>query len=62
MAVIERRIEETKSAKPSLDQFWAGQISASKDVRTIYNSKEEAEKTGKECSGYITTSKIEWEE
>ena len=27
----------------------------------IYNSKEEAEKVGSECSGYITTSKIEWE-
>ena len=28
----------------------------------IYNSKEEAEKVGNECSGYITTSKIEWED
>ena len=27
-----------------------------------FTSKEEAEKTGKECSGYITTPKIEWEE
>ena len=24
MAAIEKRIEETKSAKPSFDQFWAG--------------------------------------
>ena len=28
----------------------------------IYNSKEEAEKVGNECSGYMTTSKIEWED
>ena len=29
----------------------------------IFKTKEEAEKTGKECSGYyMTTSKIEWEE
>ena len=28
----------------------------------IHNSKEEAEKFGKESSNYITTSKIEWEE
>ena len=38
MAEIERRIEETKSAKPSFDQFWAGQISAFKGVRTIISS------------------------
>ena len=28
----------------------------------IFKTKEEAEKTGKECTGYITTSKIEWED
>ena len=28
----------------------------------IFKTKEEAEKTGKECMGYITTTKIEWEE
>ena len=28
----------------------------------IFKTKEEAEETGKECMGYITTSKIEWEE
>lgn len=38
MAEIERRIEETKSAKPSFDQFWAGQISAFEGVRTIISS------------------------
>ena len=27
----------------------------------IFKTKEEAEETGKECSGYIKTSKIEWE-
>ena len=43
MAVIERRIEETKSAKPSFDQFWAGQISAFKGVRTIISSLQQEE-------------------
>ena len=38
IAAIERRIEETKSAKPSFDQFWAGQISAFEGVRTIISS------------------------
>lgn len=38
IAEIERRIEETKSMKPSFDQFWAGQISAFKGVRTIIAS------------------------
>ena len=38
IAEIERRIEETKSMKPSFDQFWAGQISAFKGVRTIIDS------------------------
>ena len=28
----------------------------------IFKTKEDAEKTGKECQGYIKTSKIEWEE
>ena len=31
-------------------------------VCPIFESKEEAEKVGNECSGYITTSKIEWED
>ena len=43
MAAIERRIEETKSAKPSFDQFWAGQISAFKGVRTIISSLQQEE-------------------
>lgn len=43
MAEIERRIEETKSAKPSFDQFWAGQISAFKGVRTIISSLQQEE-------------------
>ena len=43
MAVIERRIEETKSMKPSFDQFWAGQISAFKGVRTIISSLQQEE-------------------
>lgn len=30
IAEIQKRIEETKSMKPSFDQFWAGQISAFK--------------------------------
>ena len=38
IAEIERRIEETKSMKPSFDQFWAGQISAFKGVRNIIDS------------------------
>ena len=38
ITAIERRIEETKSAKPSFDQFWAGQISAFEGVRTIISS------------------------
>ena len=37
-AEIERRIEETKSMKPSFDQFLAGQISAFKGVKTIIAS------------------------
>ena len=43
MAEIERRIEETKSAKPSFDQFWAGQISAFEGVRTIISSLQQKE-------------------
>ena len=43
MAEIERRIEETKSAKPSFDQFWAGQISAFKGVKTIISSLQQEE-------------------
>lgn len=35
---IEKRIEETKSMKPSFDKFWAGQISAFKGVITIIAS------------------------
>ena len=38
IAEIERRIEETKSMKPTFDQFWAGQISAFKGVLKIVNS------------------------
>lgn len=38
IAAIERRTEESKSMKPSFDQFWAGQISAFKGVRTIIAS------------------------
>ena len=38
IAEIERRIEETKSMKPSFDQFWAGQISAFKGVENIITS------------------------
>ena len=38
IAEIERRIEETKSMKPSFNQFWAGQISAFKGVKTIITS------------------------
>lgn len=29
---------------------------------SIFKSKEDAEKTGKDCNNYITTVKIEWEE
>ena len=29
---------------------------------SIFKSKEDAEKTGRDCSNYITTIKIEWEE
>ena len=43
MAAIEKRIEETKSAKPSFDQFWAGQISAFEGVRTIISSLQQEE-------------------
>lgn len=43
IAEIERRIEETKSMKPSFDQFWAGQISAFKGVRTIISSLQQEE-------------------
>ena len=43
MAEIERRIEETKSAKPSFDQFWAGQISAFEGARTIISSLQQEE-------------------
>ena len=43
IAAIERRIEETKSAKPSFDQFWAGQISAFEGVRTIISSLQQEE-------------------
>ena len=38
IAEIERRIEETKSMKPTFDQFWAGQISAFKGALKIVNS------------------------
>lgn len=38
ISAIERRIEETKSMKPSFDKFWAGQISAFKGVITIIAS------------------------
>ena len=37
-AEIQKRIEETKSMKPSFDQFWAGQISAFKGVIKIAES------------------------
>ena len=37
-AEIERRIEETKSMKPSFDQFWSGQISAFKGAIKIAES------------------------
>ena len=40
---IERRIEETKSMKPSFDQFGAGQISAFKGVKTIIASLQQEE-------------------
>ena len=41
---IERRIEETKSMKPSFDKFWAGQISAFKGVITIIASLQQEQK------------------
>ena len=44
IAEIERRIEETKSMKPSFDKFWAGQISAFKGVRTIIASFQQEQK------------------
>ena len=28
----------------------------------VYESKEEAEETGKSCGNYVTTAKIEWDE
>ena len=37
-AEIQKRIEETKSMKPSFDQFWAGQISAFKGTIKITES------------------------
>ena len=37
-AEIQKRIEETKSMKPSFDQFWAGQISAFKGAIKIAES------------------------
>ena len=43
IAKIERRIEETKSMKPSFDQFWAGQISAFKGVENIIDSLQKEE-------------------
>ena len=44
IAEIERRIEETKSMKPSFDKFWAGQISAFKGVITIIASLQQEQK------------------
>ena len=38
IAEIKRQIEETKSMKPSFDQFWAGQISAFKGAIKIAES------------------------
>ena len=43
IAAIEKRIEETKSAKPSFDQFWAGQISTFEGARTIISSLQQEE-------------------
>ena len=43
IAEIERRIEETKSMKPSFDQFCAGQISAFKGVENIITSLQKEE-------------------
>lgn len=43
IAEIERRIEETKSMKPSFDQFWAGQISAFKGAIKIAESLQQEE-------------------
>ena len=45
MAEIERRIEETKSMKPSFDQFWAGQISAFKGAIKIAESLQQDKET-----------------
>ena len=44
IAEIERRIEETKSMKPTFDQFWAGQISAFKGALEIVKSLQQDEK------------------
>ena len=44
ISAIERRIEETKSMKPSFDKFWAGQISAFKGVITIISSLQQEQK------------------
>ena len=44
ISAIERRIEETKSMKPSFDKFWAGQISAFKGVITIIASLQQEQK------------------
>lgn len=41
IAEIDRRIKETKSTKPLFDQFWAGQISALKGVKTIITSHQQ---------------------
>ena len=43
IAAIERRIEETKSMKPSFDQFWARQISVFKGVKNIITSLQNEE-------------------
>ena len=43
IAEIERLIEETKSMKPSFDQFWAGQISVFKGVKNIITSLQNEE-------------------
>ena len=40
-AEIQKRIEETKSMKPSFDQFWAGQISAFKGCLNVIDSLEQ---------------------
>lgn len=46
IAAIERRMEESKSMEPSFDQFWAGQISAFKGVRTIIASLQQEQQEG----------------